>query len=299
MPFTLNVFGLWYSAKLFKTRGWAVPTTWDDLLKLAPEMVKAGVAPMVYDGVDWDYPSWPLMSMIVKNGGNDVIVAIDQLEPNAWKHAAVLNAAKAIEEFRAKGYFLKGTEGLNHTQSQTEWALGKAAFIPCGGWLENESADVIPKDYEPSMVATPALPGDKMGAAALYASPGWSCFVPTKAKNQKFGLEFMRFMVSKEATQIFVRNTKSLTATRPEWAEGLAETPGLKSQIECLKMAGKELFTARWAWYGASYADPVGNAILELFKGSIKADEFVARAQKAADDYAKKPENKPRQRKTF
>ncbi len=297
LPFTLNVFAMWYSKKVFKDHGWAVPKTWDDLLKMAPEMLKAGIAPIGYDGVHWAYPSWPFLSMIAKNGGNDVIVAIDQLEPNAWKNPAVKNAAQVIEEFRAKGYFMPGSEGLNHTQSQTYWAQGKCAFIPNGGWLENESSDVIPKDYDMAMAPTPSIAGDKMPYETLYAAPGGASFVPTKAKNQKFGLEFMRFLVSKEAAQIFTKNTKSLTSGKPEWAEEVATTPGLKSQIEGLKAAGKNLITSQFSWYGKTYTDPVGSAILDLWKGAIKADGFVAAAQKAADDYAAKPENKPKKRK--
>ena len=296
LPFTLNVYGLWYSNKVFKEKGWTPPKTWDELLKLAPEMVKAGIPPIGYDGVHWSYPGNLLMAMMIKNGGSDMIVSIDQLEPNAWKNPAVKNAAQAIEEFRAKGFFMPGSEGLNHTQSQTYWAQGKCALIPVGGWLENESAEVIPKDYDMAMIPSPSLSGDKLPRETILGSPGAATFVPTKAKNQKFGLEFLRFMSSKEASQIFTKNTKSMTSGRPEWAEEVAETPGLKSQLASVKAAGKNLVDFKFGWYGKTYTDPIGAAILELFKGGIKADEFVARCQKSADDYAAKPENKPKKR---
>ncbi len=296
LPLTLNVYGLWYSKKVFKEKGWTAPKTWAELVSMAPDMVKAGIPPIGYDGVHWSYPGNLLLAMIIKQGGNDVIQAIDQLEPNAWKNPAIKAAAQAIEEFRAKGFFMPGSEGLNHTQSQTYWAQGKCALIPCGGWLENESAEVIPKDYDMAMIPAPALAGDKMPQTTINGAPGAPTFVPTKAKNQKFGLEFLRFMSSKEASQIFTKNTKSLTSGRPEWAEEVATTPGLKSQIENIKAAGKNLVTYRFGWYGKSYTDPIGSAVLDLFKGAIKADEFVAKTAKAADDYAAKPENKPKKR---
>ncbi len=296
LPFTLNMYALWYSKKVFRDNGWTAPKTWNDLLALAPEMVKKGIAPIGYDGIHAGYPANLLWAMVMKQGGAGVFMAIDELKPNAWRHPAVKTAADAIADFRAKGYFMAGSEGLNHTQSQTYWAQGKCAFIPCGGWLEKESSDVIPPDYDMGLIPAPALPGDTMPQTTLMGEPGAQFYVPVKSANPKFGFEFLRYLATKEASQIFTKETMSLTSGKPEWAEEVATTPGLKSQIEALKAAGKNLVTTKYAWYGPTYSDPVSSAVTDLFKGAIKGEEFVNRCQKAADDYAAKPENKPRSR---
>ena len=44
------------------------------------------------------------------------------------------------------GYLLEGTVGMNHTESQTEMMLGKAAFITNGTWMENEMQDAPRED---------------------------------------------------------------------------------------------------------------------------------------------------------
>ena len=58
----------------------------------------------------------------------------------------MLKALSHIKEIADKGYLLEGTVGMNHTESQTEMMLGKAAFITNGTWMENEMQDAPRED---------------------------------------------------------------------------------------------------------------------------------------------------------
>lgn len=138
MPYTYTMTGIWYSSSLFKKRGWEYPRTWDAMLELCAEIKKSGIAPWTYQGQAPGYLVSPLLSMAAKIGGLDALVAIDNLESGAWKSDAVGEAATALHELRAKNYIMSGTKALSHTEAQTAWLQGKAAFIPCGSWLENE-----------------------------------------------------------------------------------------------------------------------------------------------------------------
>ena len=73
-----------------------------------------------------------------------------------------------------------GTEGLTHTESQTAWLQGKAAFIPCGNWLENEMKGLIPDTFNMVCQPTPSLSADKVpfqgiqaGGGATVTPEGW------------------------------------------------------------------------------------------------------------------------------
>src|SRR5690606_27641839 len=125
---------------VFEEHGWEYPTTWDDMIRLCEEIKSTtDIAPWAYTGKYPGYIFTPMQNMAAKAGGVDWILSVDNLEPNAWRTDNFLAAVEAIAELRAKDMFLKGTEGLSHTESQTLWAQGKAVFIPVGGWLENES----------------------------------------------------------------------------------------------------------------------------------------------------------------
>ena len=125
--------------------------------------------------------------MIGKIGGGEVLDAIDNLEPNAWKDPAVKAAFEAYYELYKKGYILKGTPGLDHIQSQTAWAKGKALFIPNGSWVENEAAKTIAQGLPDLAVAAPSGidTSDKMPFGTIWASGGEPFIVPAKAKNPR------------------------------------------------------------------------------------------------------------------
>ncbi len=130
LNYVLTVYGLWYNKKLFTEKGWEPAKTWAEFLALCETIKKAGIAPLAHQGKHPYYIGQILLDMAVKHGGKDVIKAIDGLEPNAWMHPSIKLAAEALLELKKKDYILKGTEGLDHIQSQTAWNQGKAAFIP-------------------------------------------------------------------------------------------------------------------------------------------------------------------------
>ncbi|MGH3648625.1 MAG: N-acetylglucosamine/diacetylchitobiose ABC transporter substrate-binding protein, partial [Micromonosporaceae bacterium] len=211
LNYALTVYGLWYDKKLFDDKGWQPAKTWSEFLTLCEDIKKEGIAPLAHQGKYPYYIQQVIMDLAVKHGGQDVIKAIDSLEPNAWKHESIKMAAEAMLELKGKGYILAGTEGLDHIQSQTKWNQRKAAFIPSGSWLENEQKKVAPGDFATQVAATPLLDGAKLPYECTEISAGEGFIVPAKAKNQAGGLEFLRIMLSKEGAGKFTELTGSPT----------------------------------------------------------------------------------------
>ena len=211
LNYALEVYGLWYDKTLFDKKGWQPAETWEDFLALAEEIKGAGIAPMAHQGKYPYYIQQVTMDMAVKHGGEEVVTAIDSLEPNAWKHPSVKMAAEALLEIKSKGYMLQGTEGLDHIQSQTRWNEGKAAFIPSGSWLENEQKKVAPEDFETTVAPTPLMDGSKLPFQSTRVSAAEAFIVPAKAKNVPGGQEYLRIMLSKEGR----RSSPSSPPPRP------------------------------------------------------------------------------------
>jgi N-acetylglucosamine transport system substrate-binding protein len=120
------------------------------------------------------YLTSPLLMTAYKSGGPELKQRIDNLEPNAWRDPALVAAAEGYQELAAKGYLLEGSQALSHTVSQTYWAQGKAVFIPCGGWLENELGKIAPTDL--GMTIAPVLgmsaSADKAPFETVTGGPG-------------------------------------------------------------------------------------------------------------------------------
>jgi N-acetylglucosamine transport system substrate-binding protein len=289
LQMALTVYGIWYNKALFDQHGWEAPATWEDMLALCEDMKAAGVAPWTYPGVHARYMSWPLITMAAKLGGPGIVEAIDNLEEGAWDNEAVKESANALQGLKTKGYILEGTEGMDHTQAQGQWSAGKAAFVPCGSWLENEQKDVTPDGFEFAVMAEPLLSKDaKMPKEALRAQAGEPYIVPAQAKNPRGGMEYMRIMMSKEGAKGFTEKVSSLSSVQGS-SDGVTLPPGLTSAQKALSAAGDNvLYWMYQNWYGKMFNPGINTVVGDLMAGRTTVDQFVvaaeAEAKKVRDD---------------
>jgi N-acetylglucosamine transport system substrate-binding protein len=225
--------------------------------------------------------------MAAKAGGTDLLKAVDNLEPNAWKSEALIGAATAFADLAGKGYLMTGSEALSHTESQAAWCQGKAAFIPCGSWLESEQKGVTPPGFAMVMGTVPALGGaDKMAVTAIQAASSESFIVPAKAKNKQGGLEYLRILFSMQSAKAFAQANSTLPVVAGA-TDGLTLTSGLGSVRDAAKAAGKEAFSYRFrSWY-APLSKAVDDATGELVNKRLTPAAWADRIQKAADALAK------------
>ncbi len=226
--------------------------------------------------------------MIAKVGGAEVLDSLDNLEPNAWKHPAVRTCFEAYYELYKKGYLLRGTPGLDHIQSQTAWAKGQALFLPNGSWVENESANVLPKDFGLTVSAPTGIDSsDTLPFGTLWAGGGEPFIVPARAKNGTGGMEQLRVLLSEASSKNFTSKVKSLTAYHGG-TDDITLTPGLKSSIAALDKAGDHLVNPRIQdWYVQLQKEKIGVAGLgEMMAGRLTPAETIKKIQAFADEAA-------------
>ncbi|MFI5892432.1 N-acetylglucosamine/diacetylchitobiose ABC transporter substrate-binding protein [Actinoplanes sp. NPDC051513] len=287
LNFTYTVWGLWYSKTFFEQKGWRYPTTWADMLALCETIKKAGVAPWTYQGKYPEYINDPLLSMAAKAGGKDLIKAVDNLEPGAWKQEGLLQAATAFAELAGKGYLMSGSEALSHTEAQAAWCRKKAAFIPCGSWLESEQKEVTPSGFDMVMGTVPSLTAaDRQPVGAVQAASSESFIVPSKAKNPAGGREYLRTLFSKASATDFAKANSTLPAVAGA-TDGLTLSSGLGSVRDAVVAAGDNTFTYRFRTWYAPLAKAVDDATGELVNKRISPADWSTRIQKAADALAK------------
>ncbi|MEU1049568.1 N-acetylglucosamine/diacetylchitobiose ABC transporter substrate-binding protein [Streptomyces sp. NPDC048376] len=287
--YAYTVYGNWYSQKALDSLDAEYPKTWDEMLAVCEKAKKKGMAGWTYAGKYPYYIPFSMSPMIAKVGGVEVLNAIDNLEPNAWKHPAVKTVFEAWYELYKKGYILKGTPGLDHIQSQTAWAKGKALFIPNGSWVENESAKVIPADFDLAVSAPPGIDdSDKMPFGTMWASGGEPFIVPAKAANGAGGMEQLRIMLSEASSKNFTSKVKSLSAYNGG-TDGIELTPGLKSGVAALELAGDNVVNPRMQdWYVQLQKEKIGVSCLgEMMAGRMTPAETIKKIQGYADEAAK------------
>jgi N-acetylglucosamine transport system substrate-binding protein len=279
LNYVISAYGIWYNAAYMKEKGYEYPKTWDDMLKLCEEIKSEGkTSPWTYQGLYPQYMRMVFDQMVFKNGGREAIAKIDNLTEDAWTQDSAQAAMNALVALHDKGYIMKGTEALSHTQSQTEWLQGKAVFIPCGSWLENEMKGLIPQGFEMTEQATPSLAGDKLPQSAIQASAGEDFIVFSKGKNVKGGMEWLRLLFSKDGAKFFSQNTKSLTVVNGS-ADGLELGSAFASVQAAIEAAGDNTFVARYAGWYADLDEESRNMFGNLMTGKSSVKDVTSDLQ--------------------
>ncbi|QSB16099.1 N-acetylglucosamine/diacetylchitobiose ABC transporter substrate-binding protein [Natronosporangium hydrolyticum] len=286
LNYSYSTYGIWYDAALFRTHGWAPPTTWDEFLELAAEMSDAGIAPFIHTGEHPWYIHNVFMEWIYREGGLPVIAAIDNLEPDAWRADAVVLAAQRLQELVDRRLVYPGAEGLDHTQSQQVWLDHGAGLIWNGSWLENEMRDTTPPEFEMTF-APPWAPSNSPATpyGTMRVGAGEPFVVPADGANTAGGLELLRVMLSRAAASAFTELTSSMTVVAG--ATGGVDSTALTSATEAASAAPEVMDWKALGWYGAHLMDDaLLPEIADLMAGRSDAERLIDRIQQAADQVA-------------
>ncbi|MEV0718346.1 N-acetylglucosamine/diacetylchitobiose ABC transporter substrate-binding protein [Asanoa sp. NPDC050611] len=283
LNYTFTVHGLYYSRSLFQKNGWTYPTTWAEMIELCGEIKRAtGMSPWTYQGKNPSYMLTPLIQMGIKAGGLEVRKALDSLAPGSWRSEPMLAAARALHQLVEKDYLMPGTSGLTHIQAQTYWAKGRAAFIPCGSWLESELGEVTPKGFDMVIAPTPSLSTtDALPQNAIRGQGNEPFVVPAAAKNPYGGLELLRTLISAEGSKNFTRQTQTLTSLAGYTPESAGT--GLQSVRDALSASGEKTFNWRYSGWYTKLQTEASAATSALMTGEINPDQWADRCQRAAD----------------
>ncbi len=284
LNWALTVEGLWFSQKMMDDNGWTYPTTWADFLTLCQTIKDAGIAPFATTGVYPQYILGFVFNQMVYKHSPQAAIDIDNLVDDAWRSDAVRAAAEACNALGASGFMLPGWEGLTHTESQAEWLQGKAAFLPCGTWLENEMKGLVPEDFGMTVMPIPSLEGDEKPFEAIIATAGEPFIVPSAAANVQGGKEWLRLLFSVEGGRFFAEDTKSLSVVQGS-GDGLDLGTAFASTQAAIQAAGENTFPE--ASFGSWYADlqeEAKNQLGALVQQQISVDDFIDSVQQAADD---------------
>jgi N-acetylglucosamine transport system substrate-binding protein len=278
-----TVFGIWHSNTLFEEKGWEYPKTWDAMLDMGEMIKNEGISPWTYQGKFPGYMVFGvLIPLIYKNGGLQAIIDIDNLVDGAWETDAVRTSVQQMGELAVRDYIMPGTEGLTHTEAQAEWLQGKAVFLPCGTWLENEMRDLTPEDFEMVVNPVPGAQGEDT-FNSIYTSSGELYFVPSQGENPIGGMEYLRCLLSKESAKYFAQNVSSIMPVAGG-TEGIEVSSAMQSALQAVENAGDEIFSYRFSGWYRDLSDEVTNRTGDLLTNRIGVDEFIESVQKKADE---------------
>jgi N-acetylglucosamine transport system substrate-binding protein len=290
MNYVMTVYGVWYSATLFQQNGWTPPKTWDEATALGAKAKAKGKYLWVWGKEAATYYQTMAVNSAIKEGGDPVRLALENLHPNCWSLPQIQSVFQALGEQVQKGYFVPGGAGTQFTAAQAKWSNNEQAILyPSGGWIENEMKDATKANFqmtgapEPTPSANPSL-----GYAALRAAAGEPYIVPSQANNVAGGKEILRAMLSKAAATNF-----SKTRLAPTIVKGLVPANGfgstaLVSQTKMLDAAGNSTFNYQFVDYYGMNTDQLvpWNSFLS---GQLSVSGLTSALQGITDKVANDP----------
>ncbi|MCU1408400.1 MAG: ngcE [Microbacteriaceae bacterium] len=245
LNYVLTVYAMWYSAALFEANGWTVPKTWDEMLDLGAKAKAAGKYLLGWGKEAATYYQTMVIGSAIKEGGDEVRLALDNLKPGCWSLKPVQDVLTGLKKIIDAGYMKPGGAGTQFTAAQAQWSNTEDFILyPSGGWIENEMKSQTKQGFKMTGAPEPTVTsGSKFPWEALHSTAGEGYIVPSKAKNAAGGKEFLRAMLSHDAAVNFAKTTFSSTIVKDTIpSDGFGST-ALVSQVKMLEGAGSNIFS--------------------------------------------------------
>jgi alpha-glucoside transport system substrate-binding protein len=101
---------VWYSPKMFQEKGWEIPETWDDLIKLSDTIAGSGIKPWCAGIASGDATGWPATDWI-----EDLMLRTQTPETyDQWvNHEIPFNSPQVVEAVDRAGTILKNEKYVN------------------------------------------------------------------------------------------------------------------------------------------------------------------------------------------
>jgi N-acetylglucosamine transport system substrate-binding protein len=294
LNYALTVYAIWYSASLFEENSWTVPKTYDEMMSLGAEAKGKGKFLFGWGKEAATYYQTMAISSAIKEGGDDVRLALENLKPDCWSLAPVQDVFNGLKKIIDAGYVKPGGAGTQFTAAQAQWSDAEQFILyPSGSWIENEMKKQTKSGFKMTGAPEPSVSSDsKFPYEALHSTAGEGYIVPSQGKNAAGGKEFLRAMLSKDAAVNFAKTKLSSTIVKGTVpADGFGST-ALQSQIKILEAAGTNIYSWNFVdLYGMNTDQLVlwntflagDSSVAELTKGLQEITDKVAK-----DDSIKK-----------
>lgn len=272
-PMFYSPCGLFYNKGLFEEKGWEVPTTWDEMWELGDKAKEEGISLFCYPTAG--YLQEFTFALAYAVGGPDFFNKMVNYEEGVWE----TEEGKTVLDIMAKLATYTDpsvpacANNQDFTKNQQLVLDNKAIFMPNGTWVIAEMAEAPRADgFEWGVTAIPSTEAGGAGYSVAWIEQAW---IPAAAENKDAAKQFMAFMYSDVAADIFAESN----AIQP--IAGLTDKiSGDEAKCYAIYENGAKPALGSWAATnaveGVSLMDTFFGAVNSLVSGSMTKDEWTA-----------------------
>ncbi len=200
-PMFYSPCGLFYNADLLSQYGWSLPTTWDEMWQLGDKAKEKGIYLFTYPTAGY-FDSF-VYSLLASAGGPDFYNDVMNYSEGIWdtpEAQRVLEIVAKLKDYTEPTTVANSTPD-NFLKNQQLVLDNKAIFMPNGTWVVGEMADAPRAEgFEWGFCAVPAIESERYSFTFFE-----QCWIPQEAKNKEAAREFVAFLYSDKAAEIFAQ----------------------------------------------------------------------------------------------
>jgi len=280
MPMFYSPTGLFYNAGLFEQKSWDVPTTWDEMWALGDKAKAEGIALFAYPTTGYfDSLFYALLNEV---GGAEFFTKAMNYSEGIWQSAEATQAFDIISKLAS--YTEKTVPANankdNFTKNQQLILDNKALFMPNGTWVVGEMGNAPRADgFKWGFTALPAVTDGGDRYSYTFFEQIW---VPAKAENADLAKQFLAYLYSDEAAEIFAKvGAIQPINTMSSKLEG--DNKLFYSIYDTGAKAAMGAFATTDPVEGVSISDTVFGTVDSLVTGAKSQQQWVDAITKASD----------------
>lgn len=202
-PMFYSPCGLFYNADLFEEKGWSVPKNWDEMWELANLAKEEGISLFTYPTAG--YLNSFILSMIESSGGMDTLNKCLSYKDGIWTSDATTEVFYLIDQLMAylEPSTVRHANNEDYLLNQQLILDNKALFCPGGTWVPSEMKSFDRVDgFKWGFTAVPSVKINEPMVSFCRFEQMW---IPAEAENKEIAEQFIAFMYSDEAANIFAK----------------------------------------------------------------------------------------------
>lgn len=257
-----------YNASAFDAAGiTGAPKTWAELDEACAKLLAAGFSPLTFDDA---YAAFlPGMYLNRAMGTEKVLELMQDTTGDMWKDEAVVNMAKAFEDFATKGYFDANVGGNKWPAGQMDVGSGKAAMYLNLTGLPTEVKDVTGPDFKWGAFNFPDVVEGATDAAHKAPGGATAQAINAKCDNMALATEFLAFMHSAESDARMVEAGMTTSRVDGDWPEALTGVIDTFNAIDTI------LPDAGGVSSNGDVKPILAENFIQLAAGKMTADQFI------------------------
>lgn len=233
VPFSEYMTGIVVNKGFFDEHNWKIPETMDDMLDIIDKISKLpentnsdtgdDIYPFTWSGVNaayyWNYS---MNTWWANYGGIEEIRTFKKMaSPSVYKTTAREKAVDALLSLIGGKDAPKNSGsslGANLTDSQMDFANGKALMTPSASWLETGIQEVVPEGFEMALIAPPTIAGGT-NEKNIYGHVDEWLVIPKAAENKSAAKKFVSFIFSEKGLLDFFEKTNTTSTFKVDYTK--------------------------------------------------------------------------------